>query len=296
MRKIGVFPVVGVLMCLVCSCMRVEDVLFEPEQTDFYQFDDYKGKTDFTLGSYFDIPEEKIHLVQMTSNLNGDEAKIYATYVGDLETISTDTVIVYCHGNHMHMDYYWPRTKLLANTGYGVLTFDYRGYGKSEGQATEEGLYADTRAVLQWLKERGLTDDRLVIYGFSLGSAPATKLSAHPQVLTPSKLILEAPFASAEAFVRDAVQLSLPASYITNLEINNADEIKKVQQPLLWMHGTEDRLLHIEAHGELVYNNHNGAFKEGYRVEGAWHQSVPIDMEFINYVYTIQGFVRRNNK
>lgn len=82
------------------------------------------------------------------------------------------------------MDFYWSRVQLLANTGgknhYGVLMVDYRGYGLSEGKPTEEGLYADVDARLQWLKTSWLSNERLVMYGFSLGSAPATKSTAAP--------------------------------------------------------------------------------------------------------------------
>ena len=70
--------------------------------------------------------------------------KIHAVYLGNIADIATDTIILYCHGNRDHLDFYWPRIKLLANVGgknrYGVLAMDYRGFGLSEGPATEEGM------------------------------------------------------------------------------------------------------------------------------------------------------------
>ena len=78
--------------------------------------------------------------------------KIYAVYIGNVNTINTDTVIMYCHGNKSQMDYYWQRAKLLANVvgknNYGVLMIDYRGYGMSEGDSSEEGMYTDVDTVL----------------------------------------------------------------------------------------------------------------------------------------------------
>ena len=77
---------------------------------------------------------------------------------------------MYCHGNKWHMDFYWQRAKLLAHTNgknkYGVLMMDYRGFGMSEGDPTENGMYADVNACMKWLKDKGLTNSRLIIYGF----------------------------------------------------------------------------------------------------------------------------------
>ena len=91
------------------------------------------------------------------------------------------------------MDFYWQRAKLLANVGgknkYGVLMIDYRGYGMSEGKPSEEGMYTDVNTALNWLKKSGLTNDRLVMYGFSLGTAPACELTANTRDMVPSILI-----------------------------------------------------------------------------------------------------------
>jgi pimeloyl-ACP methyl ester carboxylesterase len=292
--------VVILFVLLFSSCMRFEDKFFEPSSIYGYQFDEYKGVTDISLDSYYNISYDKINLFQVTSDENGDKANIYAVYVGDIDRISQDTVIVFCHGNSEHMDYYWPRTKLLANIGwknrYGVITFDYRGYGLSEGKPSEENLYADTEAVLNWLKEKGLTGDRLIMYGFSLGSAPVVQLTANPRILNPSKIILEAPFASVDAFLKDATVFAIPGSYITNVKINNSIEITKVEQPLQWLHGTEDEVINIESHGRLVFNNHNGLYKEGYEIAGASHQNLPVVMRIHHYLNTLENFISKNKE
>lgn len=206
-------------------------------------------------------------------------------------------VIMYCHGNKDHMDFYWPRAQLLANAGgknrYGVLMIDYRGYGLSEGEPSEEGLYADVDAGLQWLKSQGLSGNRLIMYGFSMGSAPATKLTATPRSLTPRKLMLEAPFASSRAMVQDATGLALPAAFVTDLQINNAELIKSVQQPLFWIHGDKDDFLNVNTHGRLVYDNHKGSYKEAHVIGGAGHSNVPLLMGFDNYRAAVHAFITR---
>ena len=280
---------------------RVDDNLFNPNDNEIekYELNNYKGEVDFRLDSSYNIPANLVSLFTLDSK-GPDESgstKIYAVYLGDMSRIGSDTVIMYCHGNKDHMDFYWPRAQLLANTvsknKYGVLMIDYRGYGLSEGKPSEAALTHDVDAGLQWLKTKGLTSERLIIYGFSMGSAPATKLSAEPRNMRPSKIILEAPFASAEAMVQDGSKLALPGSFVTDLKINNADLIKNVQQPFMWIHGTEDDFLNIKTQGEIVYNNHKGAYKEAHRIQGANHSNIPLVFGFTKYVQAIESFIRK---
>jgi fermentation-respiration switch protein FrsA (DUF1100 family) len=280
------------------SCIRIDSLLYSPDTSiESYQLDAFEGRQEIDLPSAYTIPDSLIEVFTLESDIDGDKADIYAVYVGNQSLIATDTVILYLHGNAGHLDFYWNRIKLLANTGaknrFGVLAIDYRGYGLSGGTPSEEGLYADTDAAMKWLKEKGLTSDRLVIYGFSMGSAPATELTANPRTLQPSKLMLEAPFASDDVMLQDASGLSLPGSYVSNLEINNADEIAKVDEPFFWIHGKTDDYLSIETHGEVVFKNYKGIYGDANRIEGANHGDVPFIMGFEEYIDAVTQFVER---
>jgi pimeloyl-ACP methyl ester carboxylesterase len=284
------------------SCLRLDNNLFNPNVTKIneYKLDNYTGDTDFKLDASYQIQDSLIHLFQLSSQApdESNATSIYAVYIGSMNKIATDTIIMYCHGNTEHMDFYWPRAKLLANikskNRFGVLMIDYRGYGLSEGKPSEDGLYADVNAALKWLKTKGLTDDRLVMYGFSMGSAPATKLTAESYSMKPSKLLLEAPFASAEVMAQDASGLAMPGSFFTDLKINNAEEIKKVQQPFFWVHGEDDNFLNINTHGAVVYANYNGTYKEAHRIQGAGHSTVPQTMGFQNYLNAVGEFITQH--
>lgn len=286
--RLGIF----ILLCgllMVQACARLDSNLYNPSSVDAYYFDDYTGKTDITVDdASFDIPSELIHDLdgEIISNDGRSKAQLKAFFIGDRTRIGDAdyTVILYCHGNRDHMDFYWPRTKLLANVGgknhFGVLTLDYRGFGASPGTPSEAGMYADVDAAIKWLADEGLTSANFVIYGFSLGTAPATELTANPRSqLVASKIILESPFASADVMVQDNALLALPGSFFTNLKIDNAEEVKKLSGiPLLWMHGKQDDFLSIKTHGEVVYKNHpgtNGVDKFAVRVDGAGHDDIP---------------------
>ena len=282
------------------GCLRLDDNLFNNSKLDSYKFDNYRGKVDFVLDNTYTIPDSLIHLFTLASQAPGESyaTSIYAVYIGSVARIATDTVIVYCHGNRDHMDSYWPRAKLLANimgkNRFGVLMVDYRGFGMSHGNPTEDGLYADVDAGLKWLKSNGLSNDRLVIYGFSTGTAPATKISADSYTMKPSKLILEAPFASAETMVQDASGMAMPGAFFTSLQINNGEKIKSVSQPFLWIHGEADDFLSIETHGAVVYNNYRGSYKEAHRIPGAGHSNIPQTMGFTAYTNIMGDFITQH--
>ncbi len=283
---------------LLQSCLRLDSNMYNNEKITSYRWDNYPGITDFPLTSNYNISQGNMHEVDLYSKDSASATTyvIKALYVGDFATINKDTVILYCHGNKQHMDFYWPRTKLLANVGgknrFAVMTLDYRGYGLSEGEPSEEGLYQDVATALEWLKSKGFTNDRVVIYGFSLGSAPAVKLLAEPRsTLVPSKLILENPFASAELMVQDAAQLALPASYFTNVKVNNAEEIKKVQQPFMLLQSEKDKFLKPESHGYVVYKNYKGTYSEKHSVADADHNTLQVKMEMGNYCSAIETFM-----
>lgn len=293
--------IIAILIALMLtSCFRLDDNLYNADnEITEYLLDDYDGEQDFVLGSSYTIPDSLVHIFTLNSTIPGESKfeTIYAIYIGDQRTINTDTVIMYCHGNKWHMDYYWQRAKLMAHAGgknkYGVLMIDYRGYGLSSGKPSEKGLYADVDAGLTWLKNKGLTNDKLVIYGFSMGTAPATELSANPRSMEPSKLVLEAPFASAGVMVQDATGLLMPSSFVTNLEIDNAEEIKKVNQPFFWLHGDKDLKNSISTHGQVVYNNYKGSYKQALIVKDADHSGVPTMVGYSNYCSELNSFIER---
>jgi pimeloyl-ACP methyl ester carboxylesterase len=289
---------ITVLLILTLACRkRLDSFLFNPSQIESYQLDAYQGELTLDLNGQYNVPDSLIHQMQWDVELEEGNSKMSAIYVGNLDHIATDTIILYCHGNKDHMDFYWPRQKLYAHAGglgrYGVLMFDYPSYGLSEGKASEANLYRSTARAIEWLKDQGLANERFVIFGFSLGSAAACEVAAHPDqyALAPSKLILEAPFASAEVMIQDAALLSMPGSFLVDLKIDNATEIKKISVPLLWIHGEDDRFLTVKSHGKPVYDNKNIGYKEAYLVPGGGHETTPFAAGYENYIAKLAAFM-----
>ncbi len=277
-----------------CKKINLDGLGFPATKTDMYLFDGY-ADGDMNLPDSFTVDANNRTLVTMESidAATGQSYTIYGVYLGDTSTISTDTVILYLHGQSVHLDLYWDRATLLANLGnkynYGVFMIDYRGYGMSEGEPTEQGLYEDCQAAIDWLTNRGLTGDRAIYYGFSLGAIPAIDRAAYGSI-TPSKLIVEAPLASVENLVHSSTLINLDPGFVTTLEFPNAEKIKDVSAPFMWFHGTDDDYIEIE-NGELIYANHPGV-KTPVRVQNAMHGNIPDVMGIFNYMSTLETFIQ----
>lgn len=91
-------------------------------------------------------------------------------------------------------------TEQLANAGFGVLSFDFSGYGASTGRPSEANLLEDSEAAYAWLIGNGVRPNRVVVLGQSLGNASAAKVAADHPV---AGLVLVSPFTSLPGAGRD---------------------------------------------------------------------------------------------
>jgi fermentation-respiration switch protein FrsA (DUF1100 family) len=138
----------------------------------------------------------------------------------------------------------------LRGLGLNVLAAEYRGFGGLEGVPTEQALAADARAAYDYLRGAlGIPADRIVIYGWSLGSAVAVSLAADvPQ----AAVILE----GAPASLVDIGQLQYPLFPIRMIMSNpfeSVTRVDRVRAPMLFLHSPEDAVIPI-AEGRRLYD------------------------------------------
>ena len=293
MRLLTLFYLI--LILTACKKINLDGLAFPSEKLDSYAFENAEGEV--IIHDSLLATSDNYSLMTFNSiNANtGQSYRIYGVFIGDTTTITTDTLLVYFHGQSKHMDHYFSRASLLANVGgkynYNVLMMDYRGYGMSEGLSSEQGLFQDANAVINWIQEQGVNPQKTVFYGYSLGAIPAIDRMAYRSDFQPAKLIIEAPLASVEYLVHSSTIIQVNPDFVTNLDFENAEKIKDVDEPLLWMHGVEDTYVAIE-NGEIIYNNHGGSVKEAERVSECDHSEVPIIMGVDLYLARILNFIR----
>lgn len=96
------------------------------------------------------------------------------------QNTSSSPTILYFHGNAGNIGHRVPNALLmLVNLKVNVVLVDYRGYGKSEGEPSEDGLYLDAEATLDYVMTRpDLDKTKVVLFGRSLGGAVAVRLAS----------------------------------------------------------------------------------------------------------------------
>lgn len=162
------------------------------------------------------------------------------------------TTLLWCHGNAGNISHRLENLRLMHDRlGLGVLIFDYRGYGESDGVPSEAGTYRDARAFRAWLRAQPAARSTPVVYfGRSLGAGVATTLAAED---APTALILETPFTSVPAMAGVAFPVigHLVASLLRT-RYDTLARIGQVRTPVLVLHGDADEVVPF-AQGRAVF-------------------------------------------
>ncbi len=175
-----------------------------------------------------------------------DGVKIHAWWAG---TPGAQRTVLYLHGNAGNLSLRLPTIGWLQQLPANVLAVDYRGYGKSEGQPTEEGVYRDGEAAYDYLvKERRIPPEQIVVLGQSLGTTVAVDVASKKPV---GAVILEAGFPSAKRVAQ--VAMRLPGLWLVmRSDFNSARKLKGVRAPVLVAHCRQDPVIPFVL-GEELY-------------------------------------------
>jgi fermentation-respiration switch protein FrsA (DUF1100 family) len=198
-----------------------------------------------------------------------------------------DITLIYCRGQGGNIGDSWPRLEVLYPTGYNLFVVDYRGFGRSTGTPSEEGIRIDMRAVrAEIIANKGVDPAKLVYYGRSLGGAVAIDLAS---VEAPTVLIEESTFTSIQALVADGVNADLPVSAVSTTHWDNLAKIPGIRSPFLAIHGDADDYVPPK-NSQQLYDAHPGPKKLVW-VAGATHSDVPFVFGKENYKQLIVDFV-----
>jgi len=150
--------------------------------------------------------------------------------------------LVLFHGNAGHIGHRSLKILPYAEAGIGVLLAEYRGYGGNEGMPSEEGLYRDGHAALEFLNKAGVPVNRIVLYGESLGTGVSVQMAKEYDV---GAIILEAPFTSLGDIGAHHYPY-LPSRWLARDPFDNLSKIGEVSAPLLIIHGERDRIIPVD--------------------------------------------------
>ncbi|HET7746602.1 MAG TPA: alpha/beta hydrolase [Vicinamibacteria bacterium] len=155
--------------------------------------------------------------------------------------------VIFAHGNAGTVADRIDPASLLAERGFDVFLFDYRGYGRSTGSPDEEGTYQDARGARDAVLARGVDAKRLIYVGESLGGAVALELAvAHP----PAALALLYSFTSVRELARLHYPM-IPPPIVPNA-YPSLERIRGLRTPVFITHGGRDDIIPIE-HGRRLF-------------------------------------------
>lgn len=147
--------------------------------------------------------------------------------------------VVICHGNGGNISHRLGLYDALLATGVNVFTFDYRGYGRSEGRPSEAGTYLDAQAAHAWLRKRGFPATNIIAYGESLGGGIASELALRE---TCGGLVLQSTFTSVTDLGAELYPF-LPVRTLGSIRYDTRGKLPRLRVPVLVMHSREDSMI-----------------------------------------------------
>jgi fermentation-respiration switch protein FrsA (DUF1100 family) len=161
-----------------------------------------------------------------------------------LENNKARYTILFSHGNAEDLGNIAGHLEQFRQHGFSAMAYDYSGYGTSSGKPTERAALLNVEAAYDYLvSQRGISPDRIIVWGRSIGSGPAVHLATFRPV---AGLVIESGFTSAFR-VMTRVRL-LPFDRFDNLR-----GLERVACPVLVIHGTDDGIIPFR-HGQRLFD------------------------------------------
>lgn len=154
-------------------------------------------------------------------------------------------VMLFCHGNGGNLTSRPGYYRAILETGVSLLTFDYRGYGRSEGEPSEPGTYIDAVTAYQWLCARGFAPEHIIAWGESLGGGIASHVAATARV---GGLMLQSTFTNVPDIGAELFPW-LPVRLISRIKYDTLSRLPRITCPVVVMHSRADTTIRF-SHGE----------------------------------------------
>ena len=160
--------------------------------------------------------------------------------------------LIFFHGNAGNLFNRVHKLNELNQLDINILIISWRGFSGNPGKSTEKNLYHDAKMSIKWLNNMGVSNNKIILYGESLGTGVAVELG---QNNTFNSVILESPFTSMEHAAKIYYPY-LPINLLLKDRYDSIDKIKKITKPVLIMHGMKDNIIPHEM-GVMLFQKAN---------------------------------------
>lgn len=180
--------------------------------------------------------------------VTGDDLRLHGWFVPAAEERA---VLLFLHGNAGNVSHRLDSLEIFHALGLSVLIIDYRGYGRSEGRPSEDGLYRDGQAAMDFLAgELQVAPGEVLVFGRSLGAAVAAHVAARNPV---AGLVLESAFTSVADMGAELYPM-FPVRPLVRHRYPTLETLQEVSAPLLVIHSPEDEIIPFH-HGRTLYEH-----------------------------------------
>ena len=170
---------------------------------------------------------------------------------------SNKKTILFLHGNAGNLDNRIDKLNSLGSMEINFLIIAWRGYSGNLGSPSEVGLYKDALGAIKWLNEKGISNDQIVLYGESLGTAIATEVGQNKNF---AGIILEAPFTSMVDMGQKIYPI-FPVRFLLKDKYESKNKIKNLKSPILVLHGRKDKIVPFYMGEKIFEMANNPKFK-----------------------------------
>ena len=147
--------------------------------------------------------------------------------------------LLFFHGNAGSLENRIHKLNKFNDMNINFLIIAWRGFSGNKGKPSEKGLYEDGQSAIQWLLDKGLKEEDIIIYGESLGTGVATHLAQNKNF---AGVILETPFTSMVDAAKTFYPY-IPVNFLLKDKFKSNAKIQNINSPVLIMHGEADQIV-----------------------------------------------------
>jgi|TARA_B110000444_G_scaffold252752_1_gene282510 uncharacterized protein len=201
------------------------------------------------------------------------------------KNLSDYKTIIYFHGNAGTLDNRIHKLNHFKDIDVNFLIIAWRGFGGNEGKPTEDGLYIDGKSAVNWVLEKGIKEENIVLYGESLGTGITLEIAQNKNF---AGVILETPFTSMVAVAQNFYPY-IPVNLLLKDRYENEKKVININIPIMIMHGEKDTIVPFSM-GKKIFEMANEP-KYSYFTKYDNHM-----MEYDeNLVLTLKSFLKSLN-
>ncbi|HAG52429.1 MAG TPA: hypothetical protein DCL21_01445 [Alphaproteobacteria bacterium] len=220
----------GYILMLVYFYQNQRAIIFKPEARTVEEINDFAKESGYFLMT--NVTEDALELTYLLK-----------------EPKKNKPIIIFFNGNAAKIERAHETLEPFFKQGYGAVINIYRGYGANPGSPTEKDFFSDSQNLYD-LVNYSYPSNKIILWGYSLGSAVAIHLAANNEARA---LVIESGLSSVLDIAKSRYPF-LPIGWLLEDKFLSINYIKGVSEPALMIHGKKDKVVDLKSAEKLSKN------------------------------------------